>query len=338
MHITSLAALALAAPATALLRFGCSQLTVVRVDPLVNPGASPSPHLHQIIGGNAFNVTMDPSIDIAKTATCTTCQFSEDFSNYWTAVLFFRARNGSYHRVPIIPNLGFEGSKGGMTVYYMQDGLANYAQTSKVTAFRPGFRQLVGEASYRTKEQARRFRQITYTCLDTMSTRYPETLHLPTRPCAAGIMANVRFPTCWDGKNLDSPDHMAHMAYPETGTFESGGPCPASHPVRVPQLMYETIWDTRMFNDKEMWPEDGSQPFVWSMNDRTGYGSHGDYIFGWLDDSLQKAMDTPCYVNCPTLKTQTIQKGNECSVDLDFKEPIDGWLDAIPGMPETAAS
>jgi hypothetical protein len=95
-----------------------------------------------------------------------------------------------------------------MTVYYMQDGLANYAQTSKVTAFRPGFRQLVGEASYRTKEQARRFRQITYTCLDTMSTRYPETLNLPDRPCAAGIMANVRFPTCWDGKNLDSPDHM----------------------------------------------------------------------------------------------------------------------------------
>lgn len=57
--------------------------------------------------------------DIAEKATCTTCQFSEDFSNYWTAVLFFKARNGSYHRVPQIPNVGFEGSNGGMTVYYM---------------------------------------------------------------------------------------------------------------------------------------------------------------------------------------------------------------------------
>jgi hypothetical protein len=46
-----IAALGAIAPADALLRFGCSQLTVQRLDPLVNPGAIPSPHLHQIIGG-----------------------------------------------------------------------------------------------------------------------------------------------------------------------------------------------------------------------------------------------------------------------------------------------
>ena len=28
--------------------------------------------------------------DIAKTSTCTSCMPTEDFSNYWTAVLFFR--------------------------------------------------------------------------------------------------------------------------------------------------------------------------------------------------------------------------------------------------------
>ncbi|KAL1838577.1 hypothetical protein VTJ49DRAFT_2504 [Mycothermus thermophilus] len=334
MYARTLATFALVAPASALIRFGCSQLVVERLDPLVTPGLNPSPHLHQIIGGNAFNVTMNPSSgDIAERATCTTCQFSEDLSNYWTAVLFFRARNGSYHRVPQVPNIGFEGQKGGMTVYYMQDGLANYAQTSKVTAFKTGFRMLIGEASYRTKEQANRFRQITYTCLQTLGTRYPETMHLPKEPCPAGIMANVRFPTCWDGKNLDSPDHMSHMSYPELGTFENGGPCPESHPVRVPQLMYETIWDTSMFNDKELWPEDGSQPFVWSMDDSTGYGSHGDYMFGWKDDSLQRAMDSPCYVNCPTLKTQSIAEMNKCTLPSVVDEKIDGWLDTLPGSP-----
>jgi hypothetical protein len=51
----SLTALALAAPAAALLRFGCSQLVVERLDPLVTPGLNPSPHLHQIIGGVSPN-------------------------------------------------------------------------------------------------------------------------------------------------------------------------------------------------------------------------------------------------------------------------------------------
>jgi hypothetical protein len=49
-----------------------------------------------------FNFTMDPSnLDPAKDATCTTCRFAEDKSNYWTAVMFFRHPNGSYIRVSI---------------------------------------------------------------------------------------------------------------------------------------------------------------------------------------------------------------------------------------------
>jgi hypothetical protein len=47
----TLAAFGLVAPASALLRFGCAQLTVQRLDPLVNPGQAPASHLHQIIGG-----------------------------------------------------------------------------------------------------------------------------------------------------------------------------------------------------------------------------------------------------------------------------------------------
>lgn len=62
-----------------MLRFGCSQVSIDRIDPLVNPGQAPSPHMHQIVGGNAFNVTM-ASTDIAKLASCTTCGYSEDVS------------------------------------------------------------------------------------------------------------------------------------------------------------------------------------------------------------------------------------------------------------------
>lgn len=46
-----------------------------------------------------FNLSMDPNEDYAETATCTTCRFKEDKSNYWTAVLYFKHSNGSYIRV-----------------------------------------------------------------------------------------------------------------------------------------------------------------------------------------------------------------------------------------------
>ncbi|OCL06461.1 hypothetical protein AOQ84DRAFT_390167 [Glonium stellatum] len=135
---SSLAAFALVAPTHALIRFGCAQLVTQRLDPLVTPGQNPSPHVHQIIGGNSFNVTMDPkNHDPPTLSTCTSCQPSEDFSNYWTAVLYFRAQNGTFKRVGQKGNIGFEKQTGGMTVYYMQDQLADYQQKSKVTAFKP---------------------------------------------------------------------------------------------------------------------------------------------------------------------------------------------------------
>jgi hypothetical protein len=73
------------------------------------------------------------------------------------------------------------------------------------------------------------------------------------------INCDPGFPTCWDGVNLDSPDHREHVAYPASGTFESGGACPSTHPVRLPQILLETVWDTKAFNNKADWPVDGSQ-------------------------------------------------------------------------------
>lgn len=45
----------------------------------------------------------------------------------------------------------------------MSDALFDTAQKSKVTAFKPGFRMLVGNVNYRNRDEARNFRQLTYT-------------------------------------------------------------------------------------------------------------------------------------------------------------------------------
>jgi hypothetical protein len=84
---------------TTMLRFGCSNIVIDRIDPLVNPGQAPTGHVHQIVGGDNFNVTMTTN-DVSTGAKCTSCQASEDFSNYWTANLYFKHKNGSFKRVP----------------------------------------------------------------------------------------------------------------------------------------------------------------------------------------------------------------------------------------------
>jgi hypothetical protein len=58
-----------------------------------------------------------------------------------------------------------------------------------------GFRMIIGSPAADTRAQADKYPQLTYTCLQTMSTRFPETKDFPKKPCPAGIMVNLRFRT-----------------------------------------------------------------------------------------------------------------------------------------------
>ncbi|KAI5860456.1 hypothetical protein GGS23DRAFT_581477 [Durotheca rogersii] len=327
-------ALALVAPAYAGLRFGCSTLTIQRLDPVVEPGQNPSAHVHHIVGGDAFNATMEG--DVGERGTCTTCEMSEDFSNYWTAVLYFKhPTNGSYHRVPVVNNAALAaGTTGGMTIYYTQnDFFSDNLKNQPIRAFPPGFRMTVGSPTTNSLEQAQRHIGLRYNCLQTLINRGAEMVDFPDRPCPAGIFAVHHFPACWDGKNLDSPDHQSHMYNTITRDgFTNAPPCPASHPVRMPQLTYETVWDTTKFNS--MWPTGTPNPFVWSFEGSRGYGTHADYMFGWKGDSLQRAMNkSECfYDGCGSIKKQAMSTANRCTVKDMVGEVTDGWLTSLPGM------
>ncbi|OWY41583.1 uncharacterized protein AALT_g1336 [Alternaria alternata] len=168
----------------AAIRFGCSSVSIQRLDPLVEPGRVPSSHVHQIVGGNAFNATMTGDIG----------EQGSYFSNYWTAAMYFKHQNGSYKRVPIYPNaqLGYEGQnadhiKGGMTIYYTQKDFNSSDLGNPVRAFPPGFRMTVGNPSTTTINGTKK--GLAYTCLQTILTRGYETPDFPKEPCPAGIMA-----------------------------------------------------------------------------------------------------------------------------------------------------
>jgi Domain of unknown function (DUF1996). len=112
-----------------------------------------------------------------------------------------------------------------MTIYYIPP----YDGVSRVTAFRPGFRMLVGDAMLRDKDGMQP--QLCHRCLgedpyDVVGAPClgpGDSVELPTKPCPGGIRTTVTFPTCWDGRNVDSPDHKSHVAYPKDGvSFEMG--------------------------------------------------------------------------------------------------------------------
>ena len=60
----------------------------------------------------------------------------------------------------------------------------------------------------------------------------------------------------------------------------------------------------------------------------SGAAAHGDYVFGWKGDSLQKAMDSGCNLNrdCPAagLHAQQPAQYNACKKQQQAPEEVDG--------------
>ncbi|KAL9114392.1 MAG: hypothetical protein Q9227_001473 [Pyrenula ochraceoflavens] len=324
---TLLAGLSLAlsaTPVSAFWRLPCKvPLLNERADPIISPDQV-SGHVHTIMGGNAFT---SAGMDYAKTqtSTCSSCTVQKDLSNYWSPRLYYQAKNGSFISV---------GQNGGATVYYLQrPGPKN----DKLQAFPEGFRMVAGSPFKRSGNSTDHATQaVSYACLDYNGPATAETNNFPTRNCPDGLRSQVFFPSCWDGKNLDSPDHSSHMAYP-IEAYNSGS-CPDTHPVHLVSIFYEIIWNTPDFAD--MWYGEG-QPFVWSMGDPTGYGFHGDFINGWDVTHLQSAIDTCTsdsgrVEDCPVFTSGGFSltpdaHAEACTLTPTVNEQVFGVMDKLPG-------
>jgi len=296
-----------------------------------------------------------------RQSECTSCQFNDDKSAYWTPSLHFAHENG---KTEIVPQVG------GMLAYYLLLG-------DNIKAFPKGFQVLAGDSRLRNfsgpvpdpptsswtdadKTQVSLGQKaIGMNCMNynkaPEGSRYRH--FLPTKEymdehCADGIRAEIMFQSCWNGKDVTSSDHKSHVAYP---SLVDGGECPEGFETRLPTLFYETIWDTYAFKDK-------AGQFVWSNGDptgrlqfvqftqahrliRTGYGYHADFINGWNIDTLQSAVDTCTNLSgrvedCPVFsgKLQTEAEQGTCKIqdtpsalkNDNCSGPADGLCGDVP--------
>lgn len=282
--------------ADAFWRMECRGRTgLARLDPLVEPGEVAN-HAHAIHGGSNFGLNTD--YDSLVESDCTSCMVKQDKSAYWTPSLHFIHEDGETEVV---------GQSGGMLVYYLLPGEL-HRESYNVTAFPQGFRLLAGDTRQRNytgsfpdtdpstwdaEERSQKSlgqKAIGFNCLNYDIEGEPTAYRhfLPDKGymdqhCKNGIRAEIYFPSCWDGKNLDSDNHKDHMAYPSD---IKGGACPDDYPVQLPILLYETIWETNALSDK-------AGQFVFANGDPTGYGYHADFIMGWEGDNfLNDAVQT----------------------------------------------
>ncbi len=99
---------------------------------------------------------------------------------------------------------------------------------------------------------------------------------IPSCPDGVRVGAVLEFPSCWDGVNLDSPDHRSHMAYLTRDPNSGKVLCPVGYPVMLPQYTMG-IWYMQ-HGDSATWSLSSD-----SMAPTAGHGAtfHGDWFGAW---------------------------------------------------------
>jgi hypothetical protein len=109
----------------------------------------------------------------------------------------------------------------------------------------------------------------------------------------------VSFPQCWDGKNLDSPDHKSHMAFfcgdscmkadGKIGKTTNG--CPVTHPVQIPSIAINADFYNLNPNAKYRLSSDN-----YNKDLPGGYSLHADWMNGWDENTINEVVKN-CHNN-----------------------------------------
>jgi hypothetical protein len=215
-------------------------------DPIVFPGKPGLSHDHSFVGNDSTNAFS--TVDTLRAAT-TTCQRPADTAAYWMPTL-------SVAGTPVMPQ--------NATIYYRR------RTNARVQPFPAGLKMIAGSS----KATAPQSLAVTYWNCGAQTGIAPSST-VPTCPDTRGssLRLHVNFPDCWDGANLDSPDHQMHMAYSTRGS------CPATHPVAVPRI--SLIYKYPVTGGPDVTLASGGQ-----------FSAHADFFNAWKQGRLTRLVNS----------------------------------------------
>ncbi|MBC8054963.1 MAG: DUF1996 domain-containing protein [Rhizobiales bacterium] len=241
-------------------REGCDFSHMAADDPIVHPNKPGASHMHTFFGNAQANASSSgDSLMNAGDSTCAGGTLNR--TAYWMPTLV-DMRTGQ----PLAPT--------GANFYYKQGYLGVKSGTMQI--FPKGLRMIAGNSANTSPIGGFAIR------LDCASGSGGHHSSMPSCAIGDSVVFTVVFPQCWDGINLDSPDHKSHMAY---GT---GSGCPSTHPVPLPEITMNVAYRVTEANSSAFWrlsSDNNALP--------GGYSLHADWFNGW-DAAINKAFLAGC--------------------------------------------
>jgi hypothetical protein len=273
-------------------RIPCGFAKMAKDDPIVYPGIPGSSHLHTFFGNVSTNAySTNDSLRNNGNGTCEGGIANR--SGYWIPSLINMKTNQ-----PVAP---FD-----TVTYYKSLG---YADAENMQVIPKGLKMIAGNANPLSMADVRGAH---YYCQDQALNDEAhnwgilwEGNHI--QACGGKtqtLRMAVSFPNCWDGKNLDSPDHQSHMAYwckngecdlpnGEVGKTING--CPVTHPIAIPIITINADYGNLDPNATYRLSSDN-----YSSTYPGGLSGHGDFMNGW-DEAIFKRVVDNCmhkHMNC----------------------------------------
>ncbi len=193
---------------------------------MVAPGKrNGAQHVHDYVGNLSTNAF---STDESLHAAGTTCANDDQSTYFWPVLRDTRKRGDD----ALVDGGGLDGNFGEILRPATAQLQFRGNPTSKVTPMPDDLTMIMGDAKAVTNGDADA--RAAWTCTgfeDRATTEYP------LCPQGSQLMRILDFPSCWDGKNLDSANHRDHVVFPRRNGSCSRGT------VAIPQLRMTLTYD-----------------------------------------------------------------------------------------------